>query len=520
MTDVSPSAGAEPSVRTWAGFAALCVGMFMAILDIQIVATSLPAMQAAIGIDPDQMVWIQTSYLIAEIVAIPLTGFLTRVFTMRGLFAVAIVLFTAASVGCGTSASFESLIAWRAAQGFSGGVMIPAVFAAVFQLFPGRGQAAATTLAGVLAVLAPTLGPILGGWITDGFGWRWLFFINVAPGVAALLVGWLLLPRQQPDFAHGRRLDIVALVLLALGLAMLELGLKAAPKSGWLAWDSLGRLAASAVLLAGFCMLSLRRSLPLVDLRILRDRNFAAGCALSFVTGMGLFGMVYLMPVHLAFVRGHSAFAIGQIMLVTGAAQLAAAPLVVWLETRASPVSLTMFGFVVFGAGLLWSAWGSPAVDFNEMIAPQMLRGFGVMFCLLPPTRIVLGWLPPDQTPNASGLFNLMRNLGGAIGLALVDTILFGRIMGHAEAIADQLRAGSRAMAAYVGGLPLERFTGKPFDAVDPDIEARVAPLVEKAAVAMAINEAWLMLGLVTLAGGAIALLVRAPASVPALNRG
>jgi MFS transporter, DHA2 family, multidrug resistance protein len=154
------------------------------------------------------------------------------------------------------------------------------------------------------------------------------------------------------------------------------------------------------------------------------------------------------------------------------------------------------------------------------MIAPQMLRGFGVMFCLLPPTRIALGWLPPDQTPNASGLFNLMRNLGGAIGLALVDTILFGRIMGHAEAIADQLRAGSRAMAAYVGGLPLERFTGKPFDAVDPDIEARVAPLVEKAAVAMAINEAWLMLGLVTLAGGAIALLVRAPASVPALNRG
>ncbi|MGL4242358.1 MAG: DHA2 family efflux MFS transporter permease subunit, partial [Beijerinckiaceae bacterium] len=441
--------GAAHPLRMWAGFAALCVGMFMAILDIQIVVTSLPAIQAAIGIDPDQMVWIQTSYLIAEIVAIPLTGFLTRVLTMRGLFAIAITLFTLASAGCGMSGSFESLIAWRVLQGFSGGVMIPAVFAAVFRLFPGKGQAAATTVAGMLAVLAPTLGPILGGWITDNLGWRWLFYVNLAPGVLALAIGWLLLPRDAPDFEHGRQLDIVALVLLALGLAALEVGLKAAPKYGWISEWALGRLGASVVLLAGFAALTLRRALPLVDLRLLRDRNFALGCALSFATGMGLFGMVYLMPVHLAFVRGHSAFEIGRIMLVTGAAQLAAAPLVVWLETRVSPVVLTVFGFLVFGAGLLMSYWSTPATDFDAMLIPQVLRGFGVMFCLLPPTRIALGWLPPERVPDASGLFNLLRNLGGAIGLALVDTILFGRIMEHAERIAEALRAGSRSMAEF-----------------------------------------------------------------------
>jgi MFS transporter, DHA2 family, multidrug resistance protein len=500
---------ALPPLRVWAGFAALCVGMFMAILDIQIVVTSLPAIQSAIGIDPDQMVWIQTSYLIAEIVAIPLTGFLTRVLTMRGLFAMAIAIFTLSSAGCGLSGSYESLIAWRAVQGFSGGVMIPAVFAAVFQLFPGRGQAAATTLAGMLAVLAPTLGPILGGWITDTLGWRWLFFVNLAPGVLALAAGWLLLPRDKPDFAHGRKIDLVSLVLLAAGLALLELGLKAAPKHGWLGVDTVGRLAASALLLAGFVALTLRRTLPIVDLRLLADRNFAAGCGLSFVTGMGLFGMVYLMPVHLAFVRGHSAFEIGRIMLVTGAAQLAAAPLVVWLETRVSPVRLALFGFVLFGAGLLMSLWSTPATDFDDMLVPQALRGFGVMFCLLPPTRIALGWLPPERVPDASGLFNLMRNLGGAIGLALVDTILFGRIADHAERIANELRAGSREMAAFVGGLPLERFTGQPFAEVDPEIEATVAPLVEKAAVAMGVGEAWLMLGLITLAGAALAFAVR-----------
>ncbi len=500
-------------LRAWAGFAALCAGMFMAILDIQIVATSLPSIQSAIGIEPDQMLWIQTSYLIAEIIAIPLTGFLTRVFTMRGLFALAIAIFTLASAGCGMSANFEQLVAWRAVQGFAGGVMIPAVFAAVFRLFPGPGQSVATTLAGVLAVLAPTLGPILGGWITDTLGWRWLFYVNLAPGVIALAVGWLCLPRDEPDFAHGRHLDIAGLILLAAGLAALELGLKAAPKNGWVSVEALGRLGFSAALLAGFIVLSLRRALPLVDLRIMTDRNLAAGCALSFATGFGLFGMVYLMPVHLAFVRGHGAFEIGQIMLVTGAAQLAAAPLVVWLETRISAVKLTLFGFAVFGAGLLMSFWSTPETDFREMIAPQALRGFGVMFCLLPPTRIALGWLRPEAVPNASGLFNLMRNLGGAIGLALVDTILFGRTLGHTETIAAALRAGDRAMAAFVGGLPLERFTGQPFVDVDPEIEARVAPLVEKAAVVMSISEAWLLLAAATFVGVAALLAVRPPAA-------
>jgi MFS transporter, DHA2 family, multidrug resistance protein len=145
------------------------------------------------------------------------------------------------------------------------------------------------------------------------------------------------------------------------------------------------------------------------------------------------------------------------------------------------------------------------------MLIPQALRGFGVMFCLLAPTRIALGWLPPERVPDASGLFNLMRNLGGAIGLALVDTILFGRIIEHAERIAAALRAGSRSMAEFVGGLPLERFTGQPFESVDPEIEARVAPLVEKAAVTMGIAEAWLMLGAVALAGTLVVLLVRPP---------
>ncbi|MGV8951403.1 MAG: MFS transporter, partial [Cypionkella sp.] len=189
--DLRPAA----SLAIWAGFAAMCLGMFMAILDVQIVATSIPTIQSALGVAPDQMSWIQTAYLIAEVIAIPLTGFLTRALSMRWLFVTAVVMFTAASVGCAASGSFVELLAWRVIQGFSGGTLIPAVFSAVFLMFPERQQALATTIAGVLAVLAPTVGPIIGGWITETYSWHWLFLINVAPGLISALIAWRFLPR-------------------------------------------------------------------------------------------------------------------------------------------------------------------------------------------------------------------------------------------------------------------------------------------------------------------------------------
>ncbi len=175
-------------LSTWVGFSMMCVGMFMAILDVQVVATSLPTIQQALNIAQDQMSWIQTAYLIAEVIAIPLTGFFTRMLTMRWLFVTAISIFTIASIACAASNSFETLIASRVVQGFFGGALIPAVFAAVFLLFPLRLQGIATTIAGVLAVLAPTVGPVVGGWITETFSWHWLFLINVVPGIASAIL--------------------------------------------------------------------------------------------------------------------------------------------------------------------------------------------------------------------------------------------------------------------------------------------------------------------------------------------
>jgi DHA2 family multidrug resistance protein len=486
-------------VRTWIGFATMCVGMFMAILDVQVVATSLPTIQEALAIRPDQMSWVQTAYLIAEVIAIPLTGCLTRMLSMRWLFVVAIGVFTLASAGCAASDSFAALISWRVLQGFSGGTLIPAVFCAVFLLFPLQRQGVATTLAGVLAVLAPTVGPIVGGWITETYSWHWLFLINVIPGIVSAVLAAILLPGAPLHLRAVRTLSAMSLALLATSLATLEIGLKEAPQRGWTSGVVGGLLVLSLLSLAGFVWRTLHASHPIVDLRNFADRHFAIGCVLSFVLGIGLFGSVYLMPVFLAFVRHHDALEIGTIMLVTGVAQLAMAPIAVVLERRLDARLLTACGFVVFAVGLGLSAWETRHTDYDGMFWPQVIRGLAIMFCLLPPTRLALGHLDPIRVPDASGLFNLMRNLGGAIGIALIDTVIYGRAPGYAIDIAHRLQTGDMATAKFVG-LPLDVFAERWSQPLNAGARAMLEPLIMDAALTQAINDAWMMIAILTMA--------------------
>ncbi len=492
----TPTAGRAP----WLGFGAMCLGMFMAILDIQVVVTSLPAIQAALDVPKDMISWVQTAYLIAEVIAIPLTGVLTRMLTMRGLFVIALALFTLASAACAASTGFAMLIAARTVQGFAGGVLIPLVFSAVFLLFPPRLQGVATTIAGVLAVLAPTIGPVVGGWITETYTWPWLFLINIAPGIVALLFAARYLEAEAPDLAHGKSLDWLSLAMMALALACLEIGLKEAPERGWSSGLVLGLMAIAALSGVGFVGRTLGAANPVVDLRTLKDRDFAIGCWLSFVFGIGLFGSVYLMPVFLGFVRGHGAFGIGQVMLVTGIAQLLSAPIAVQLERRMDARSLTACGFCLFALGLAMSFFQTRETDFQEMLLPQLVRGGAIMLCLLPPTRLALGHLPPDRVANASGLFNLMRNLGGAIGLALIDTVIYGRAPVHGEALVARLMAGE-VEAGRIVGLPDGLLRGRPIGEITPEMEAAVRPLIEKASLVSAINEAWAMLAMFMILG-------------------
>jgi DHA2 family multidrug resistance protein len=296
---------------------------------------------------------------------------------------------------------------------------------------------------------------------------------------------------------------------MAAALASLVIGLKEAPQQGWGAWPVAALFAGSLGCSTLFTWRTLRSPCPVVDLRALKDSSFALGCALSFILGIGLYGAVYLMPVFLAFVRVHDALEIGEIMVVTGAAQLVMAPIAVFLERRISARVLTGIGFALFSVGLALSAFQTRATDFEEMALPQILRGVAIMLCLLPPIRIALGHLSPEAVANASGLFNLMRNLGGAIGLALIDTVLYGRGPAIGERLGQALARGD-VEAARTVGLPMDQFLAHiPGTEVPPATLALVRAAVERQAIVEAVNEAWALIAALSLAGALAVLLVR-----------
>jgi DHA2 family multidrug resistance protein len=480
--------------KTWTGFTAMAVGMFMAILDIQIVASSLPEIQAGLGIPLDRLGWVQTAYLMAEIVAIPLTGWLTRLLSTRGAFCSAISGFTAASLACAAATRFWPLITARAVQGFCGGALIPLVFSSIFLMFDERARTRATLIAGVLAMLAPTLGPLVGGYVTQGWSWHWLFLINLPAGIAtAIAAGWAV-DIDRPDWRCLGAIDLVALPLLAGFLASLQFLFDEAPKRGWTSPPMLALAAFCAACGAGAIGRCLRRTPPLIDLALFRARDFALGCWFSFALGAGLYGAAYLLPVFLGLVRNYDALPTGEIMMVTGAAQLLMAPVATLLERRLDPRLLIGAGYGLLAAGLLGNGFMTFATDFWGLFWQQLARGAAIMLCLLPSTALALGGFEPADVPNASGLFNLMRNLGGAVGLASIGTILQQRTPAHIAALVARLQAGDPAAARFVG-LPAERFTGVPIGSVDQATRALVAPLVERAGLVAALNDAWLAIG-------------------------
>lgn len=478
------------SLAVWAGFALMCVGLFMAVLDVQIVLTALPAIQRDIAISPDQMSWVQTSYLTAEVISIPLSGLLTRALSLRWLLVVALGGFTLASLACGGSGGFGTLIVARTVQGLFGGVIIPCVFSAVFLLFNAAQQPRATMLAGMMAMLAPCIGPWLGGWITVHIGWRALFFINLLPGVVAMVGIACLLPKSRSFLALLARLDWWALALLALGMAGVEIALKQGPSAGWLAGSCLGTGLAGGLALAGFARHSLRRKRALVDLHVLRDHRLAAATLLNGVLGAGLYGSTYVMVIFLGLVRGFDALAIGEVVLVAGVAQLACAPVMVWLETRVPVLVLALVGFAVFGLGCWQDGALLPDSGHAALFWPQILRGGALMACILASTRLALGHLPQAGVANASGLFNLSRNLGGALGLALIDSAIYSDVPQRTASIIASLRAGDVHVAGQLH-LPIDDFLAMHAGPLDADTQALLAPLVQHLALTQTINMIW-----------------------------
>ncbi|WP_337995460.1 DHA2 family efflux MFS transporter permease subunit [Oleispirillum naphthae] len=499
--------------RLLIGFLAMVLGMFMAILDIQIVAASLAEIQAGLAASADEIVWVQNAYLIAEVIMIPLSGYLSRALGTRWSFVISAAGFTLASMGCAMAQNMNQMIVLRVIQGFIGGAMIPSVFAAAYTVMPRSRQASVTVMIGLVATIAPTIGPTLGGWLTETFSWHWLFLANVVPGIVVTLTVAAFMDVDKPQLELIRRLDVLGLVLMAAFLGCLDFVLEDGARNDWFADDAILVCAVvSALAGVGFFWRTLTADNPIVDLRAFSDRNFASGCVFSFVLGIALYGLVYLQPQFLGRVRGLNAMQIGGVMLVTGLSQFLSAPVVGNLSRRVDPRVLLCCGFSLLAASNWLVSSGITADwDFDQFVVPQILRGMGFMFTIIPANVLALGTLPPERLKNASGLYNLMRNLGGAFGLAGITTMLDQRGALHWARIGEHISPSRVAVQEAMSGLTQH------FAARDPGIDATaaaaktIARMVQKQATVITFGDVFFTMSMISLAAVGIVLLARKP---------
>jgi DHA2 family multidrug resistance protein len=450
-----------PTKRKFLIFGILAFGQFMALLDIQIVAASLNDIQAGLSAGPDEISWVQTAYLMAELVMIPFSAFLAQAMSTKWLFATSAGLFTVSSIACGLAWNIESMIAFRAIQGFVGGAMVPSVFAVGFTIFEGKQRALIPAILGMVSVLAPTLGPTVGGIITDTIDWRWIFFINVVPGALVTLLAILLVDVDRADVKMFGRIDWSHLVAMAVALGCLEYVLEEGPRKDWFGDPYI--VMAAWFSLVGFGLF-IERSFysknPIVRLSPFRNPTFAFACLFNLVIGFGIYASTYLLPVFLGRVRGFDSLQIGTTVFVVGAGQLVSTVIAARLSNSVDrriliTVGLSGFAFSLYLTSHIASNWG-----FGELLIPQMARGLFVMLCIVPSVNMALAGFAGPELRSASGLFNLMRNLGGAIGIATVNTWLqdssriqatrFGEALGaHGKAAQDM----TMQLAGRIGAL-------------------------------------------------------------------
>jgi DHA2 family multidrug resistance protein len=448
-----PNPADWPTGRKFLILGILAFGQFMALLDIQIVAASLNDVQAGLSAGPDEVSWVQTAYLMAELVMIPFSAFLAQAMSTRWLFATSAGLFTVSSIACGLAWNIESMAAFRAIQGFVGGAMVPTVFAVGFALFHGKQRALIPAILGMVSVLAPTLGPTVGGIITDALDWRWIFFVNVVPGICVTILTIVFVRIDSANQAMFDRIDWSHLIAMAVALGGLEYVLEEGPRKDWFgdpviltsAWISF-------VAFALFIERSFFSKSPIVRLSPFRNPTFAFACVFNLVIGFGMYASTYLLPVYLGRVRGFDSLQIGTTVFVVGAGQFISAIVSSRLSQVVDPrimitVGLTGFSFSLWMTSFLGSDWG-----FGQLLLPQAVRGLFILLCIVPSVNMALGGFQGPELRSASGLFNLMRNLGGAIGIATVNTWLqdnariqglrFGEALSHSGQAAKDLTAG------------------------------------------------------------------------------
>ncbi|WP_414645932.1 DHA2 family efflux MFS transporter permease subunit [Bradyrhizobium sp. 26S5] len=488
------------SLAVWVSIVAAMIGAFMAILNIQITNASLLNIEGGIGTGVDNGSWISTSYLIGEIVVIPLTDYLSRVFSFRKIMIVHATLFAIFSVACAFTHDLPSMIAMRGLQGYFGGVLIPMAFTLVFTKLPKPQQPIGLAMFALAVTFAPAIGPTIGGYLTENYGWQTIFFVNVIPTAVMVITLYFTLERQPMQLHLLREGDWLGIITMAIGLSSLQAVLEEGNKDDWFGSPFIVKLAViAAVSLTLFVWIELVVEKPLLRLRLLTQRSFGFGTISSVFVGFALFGSVYLLPAYLGQVQRYNAEQIGQVLAWTGLPQLILIPLVPKLMQRFDPRLIAFTGMALFAVSSFMNIQMSLDYSGDQFFYPNIVRAIGQAITLAPLSAISLGSVAPQDAPAASGISNMMRNLGGAIGTALLATIVTKREQFHSNIIGQSVHLGReevRTRIAEVTNYFLSHGISDPATAHSQAIVA-IGNIVKRQALVLGFSDAFAVIGVV-----------------------
>jgi DHA2 family multidrug resistance protein len=517
--NTAPASTQTVSPKTWIAVIGSTLGAFMAVLNIQIVNASLADIQGAIGAGIDDGGWISTSYLIAEIVVIPLSGWLAQAFSIRVYLLTNAVLFLLFSAACALARDLPQMIVLRAIQGFTGGVLIPMAFTLIITLLPKAKQPIGLALFAVSATFAPAIGPTIGGYLTENWGWQYIFYVNLVPGALMLGMLWFSLEAKPMKLSLLRQGDWPGIITMAIGLSALQTVLEEGNKDDWFGSAFIVRLSIiAAVALTLFLWVELTSEKPLLNLRLLARRNFGFGVLANFLMGVALYGSVFILPQYLARIQGYNSEQIGMVLAWTGLPQLVLIPLVPRLMKRFDARFIIGIGFVLFAASNFMNIYMTTDYGSDQLFWPNVVRAVGQALAFAPLSAVATAGIEAQNAGSASALFNMMRNLGGAVGIAVLQTVLTKREQYHSNVLTGQVSLFEQATRTRIDQLTQYFVNHGVVDHADASHRALVAigHIVQKQAFIMAFSDTFYLLGAALVVALAASLLLKKPGHLDA----